>query len=346
MHKYIIQGEKELALNICYEVDLHSQPLGAGGMGQVFKGVRIDKGSGIRKDVAVKFLYQDLPTSAIRRSKQEASIQIQNENLIEMMGFIEMEEVNKYGVEVVRSFVVSELLHGVMLYDLLQGKTTDSNGEPITYAEELYAMLCNNRTEFAKTIVMKILAGVMALHDNGYIHRDIDPSNIMITDDRKIKLIDFGIAKEVDTSFSKTQDLTRTGSIVGKPSYAAPEIISGDIVAHNYSTDLYQIGILLYELMVGARPFIGSDHEIMVMQLNDDVPVENINHDGIAKIIAKATKKKQCDRYRSAAEFRVDLENCDTYDIDVPYNPNKNKAIWVGIYVILAILGILLGWHI
>ncbi len=347
MSNYIIKGNLEISSGIHYEVDLKKPPLGAGGMGQVFKGVRVDDNTGLRTDVAVKFLYQDLPLSAIKRSKSEAAIQIKSENLIEMMGFIEMEEVDRYGNSLTRNFIVSEFLQGVMLYELLQGNLTDANGNTIEYAEELYDLYSKDRVKFAKLIITNILAGVMALHDKGYIHRDIDPSNIMITVDRKIKLIDFGIAKNVKETIGDTQSLTKFGSFIGKPSYAAPELITGDVAAHNFSTDLYQVGVLLYELIVGTRPFIGADHEIMNMQINSPVPVENLSHAGFARIVAKAMKKKQGERYQSAAQFRADVESCETL-----VNENKEQSInngsllWGSLYAVAVAAGILLGLYI
>ncbi len=350
MSSYIIKGNLEDSMNIYYEVDIRKRPLGVGGMGQVFKGVRVDEDSGLRTDVAVKFLYQDLPVSAIKRSKCEAAIQIKNENLIEMMGFIEMEEHDKSGNYVTRNFIVSELLNGVMLFDLLQGKTTDANDFAIEYAEELNALMLEDRAKFAKLIVMNILSGIMALHDKGYIHRDIDPSNIMITVDRKIKLIDFGIAKNLRESQSTSQSLTKYGSFVGKPSYAAPELITGDVGAHNYTTDLYQIGILLYELIVGERPFTGAEHEVMKQQINDLVPVNKVPHAGIAKIIEKATKKEQSKRYNSATQFRADLENCDSIANDeeakkkkTGVNTKNELLLWGGLSAVAAAAGIFLG---
>jgi serine/threonine-protein kinase len=344
MSIYKIKSNSLSALGVHYEVDVEKSPLGSGGMGQVFKGVRVDENTGIKTDVAVKFLYQDLPESAIRRSRCEASIQIKNENLIEMMGFIEMDDRDRSGNVVKRNFIVSEFLQGVMLYELLQGKTTDINGETVEYAEELYALCANDRVQFAKLVVSNILAGVMALHDRGYIHRDIDPSNIMITVDRKIKLIDFGIAKKVKESFNNTQSLTKFGSFVGKPSYAAPELITGDVSAHNYSTDLYQVGVLLYELMVGTRPFTGAEHEVMNMQINSPVPIENVSHAGIAQIIKKAMNKSQSDRYNSAAQFKADIENCENLVVENKGQGVKNDLLlWGSLYAAAAIAGVLLG---
>ena len=83
----------------------------------------------------------------------------------------------------------------------------------------------NNKLEFAIFIVKNILSGIMALHDKGYIHRDLDPSNIMITADRKVKIIDFGIAKKLDSLNTQDQQLTNTGQFVGKAAYGAPEIL-------------------------------------------------------------------------------------------------------------------------
>ena len=345
MSNYIIKGSNETSSNIHYEVDLTHPPLGVGGMGQVFKGIRVDENTGLKTDVAVKFLYQDLPASAIKRSKNEAEIQIKNENLIEMMGFIEMEEVDKTGETITRNFVISELLHGVMLYELLQGKTTDSQGVPVEYAEELYSLLLKDRIKFARLVVANILAGVMGLHDKGYIHRDIDPSNIMITADGKIKLIDFGIAKNIRESYGNSQSFTKFGSFVGKPSYAAPELITGDIAAHDYTTDLYQVGILLYELIVGERPFTGAEHEVMNKQISAPVPLENIPHEGLAAIIGKAMKKEQSARYKSAAQFRADLENWDSIGgYKAPKTQPKNELVWWGVCSAIAVLaGVLLG---
>ena len=119
-----------------YEVMLDSAPLGVGGMGQVLKGTRIDA-SGNRLDVAIKFLFDDLPDQVIDRARREASIQIHNENLLEMYEFIQLDEVSSNGTVHKRYHVVSELLHGVILYDFLKGKTTDCRGAHLPYIEQI-----------------------------------------------------------------------------------------------------------------------------------------------------------------------------------------------------------------
>ena len=319
-----IQGEEEKQRHIHYEVDPELPSLGEGGMGQVLKGVQVNEVNGVRKDVAIKFLFEDLPAHAIERARREASIQIHNENLVEMFGFIEVVENPQSAHPVKRYHVVSELLQGVMLFDLLNGKTTDKNGNEVPFAQELYSKYQNDRFGFAVFIVKNILSGLMALHDKGYIHRDIDPTNIMVTEDGKIKLIDFGIAKKLPnhntTSGDKltTQDrsLTMTGQFVGKPQYAAPELVVGDIDYQNETTDIYAMGILFYQLLVGKLPFTGPVTKVLDAQKNKKTPVNNISGirdaEDFKYVISKATEKEQDKRYQSAAEFRVALDAIGT----------------------------------
>lgn len=313
-----LQGDKEKLLGIYYEVNTECEPLGAGGMGQVYKGSRVELATGVRKDVAIKFLFDDLPQHIIDRARREASIQIQNENLVEMFGFVETTEIAPSGEIKPRYHVVSELLNGVMLYDLLRGTTTNRAGEEIAYAKELYGLYQNERAFFAIRIVKSVLSGIMALHDNGYIHRDIDPSNIMITADCKIKVIDFGIAKQISSSSNVGQLLTTTGQFMGKAAYSAPELVSGDVAHQNESTDLYAIGILFFQLLAGRLPFEGPNHEVAQMQKEQKIPLHLLPPSKtpqilkeIKNIIAKATDKKQSNRYQSAAEFRVALEQLE-----------------------------------
>lgn len=309
-----IQGEDEKRRNIHYEVDTSQPSLGEGGMGQVLRGIRVNERNGLRQDVAIKFLFEDLPTHAVERAKREASIQISNENLVEMFGFIEVVEPRAGREPLRRYHVVSELLQGVMLFDLLNGKTTDKYGNEVPYAQELYSKYQNDKFGFAVLIVKNILSGLMALHDKGYIHRDLDPSNIMITVDRKIKIIDFGIAKQLDSLNTQDQQLTSTGQFIGKAAYAAPELVLGDVHHQDKTTDIYAVGIMLYQFIVGSMPFEGTMAELIKHQLNDKIPLKAVPYKAIRRIISKATAKSQRDRYQSAAEMRVDLEHLTKAD--------------------------------
>ena len=190
-----IQGNAEKQQGIYYEFDSSDEPLGVGGMGKVYKGLCINEITGQTKKVAIKFMYSDLPPHAIERARREASIRIKNENLVEMLGFIETEETNVLGEITHRYHVVSELLEGVMLDDLLQGNLNDRYGNPVPFAQKLYSDFQKDVYHFAINIIRNVVSGLMALHDAGYLHRDIDPTNIMVTTDGHIKLIIIFITK-------------------------------------------------------------------------------------------------------------------------------------------------------
>ena len=303
-----LQGETEKREGLYYQLDSGDEPIGVGGMGQVFKGTCVNEHTGATRPVAIKFMFDDLPQHAIERARREASIQLRNDNLVEMLGFIEIAERTQFGDVKMHYHVVSELLTGVSLSDLMEGKTTDRDGVSVPFAEKLLADYQNDSEHFARTVVMNILSGLMALHDAGYIHRDIDPSNIMITQDGHIKLIDFGIAKQMNTLTTNDKGLTVAGKFLGKPEYAAPELVLGDIQHQNQTTDIYAMGVLLYQCIVGHTPFEGPRHEILEQQLKTKLPLAAVHNKQLRKIIAKACEKKQDLRYRTSAQMRVDLE--------------------------------------
>ena len=309
MAKYKIQGKTERQQGIYYEFDPSEEPLGVGGMGKVFKGLCVNERNGMTKWVAIKFMYDDLPPQAIERARREAAIQIHNENLVEMLGFIETDERGPLGEIKHRYHVVSELLEGVMLDDLLQGKLTDRNGYLVPYAQRLYNDFQKDPYYFAVNIIRNVLSGLMALHDNGYIHRDIDPTNIMVTTDGHIKLIDFGIAKQRRSLTTNDKSLTVAGVFMGKPEYAAPELVLGDVKSQDQTTDIYSVGILFFQCLVGHPPFEGDRHEVLSMQLHSKMPLRLIKNKYVRKIVETATEKARPKRYQSAAEFRVALDH-------------------------------------
>ncbi len=303
-----LQGEKEKIQGVYYEFDTSSKPLGEGGMGKVYRGRRFNVNTHETRDVAIKFMFAGLPPNVIQRAEDEANIRIQHDNLVEMMGFLAVESRMPNGVVSIRYHVVSELLIGVSLLNLLQGEVTDQFGQGIPYAKTLYQMYNTDPYKFAVTIIKKVLSGIMALHDAGYIHRDIDPSNIMITQDGKVKLIDFGIAKKVDGLKTHDRNLTTAGQFMGKPQYAAPELIIGDIKNQNKPTDIYAIGVLLFQLIVGHLPFEGPSNVVLNSHLREKMPLKQIKDGGLRKIVERATMKDCTKRYLSAAEFRAALD--------------------------------------
>lgn len=304
-----LQGENEKREGYYYEFDTASKPLGEGGMGKVYRGRRVSTLTGETRDVAIKFMFAGLPPNVIQRAENEANIRIVHENLVEMMGFLTIETTLANGAKAQHYHVVSELLQGVSLSDLLQGNVTDQEGNPIPYAQNLYDLYRTDPAQFAVTVTKKVLSGIMALHDAGYIHRDIDPSNIMVTREGKIKLIDFGIAKKVDGLKTVDRNLTSAGQFMGKPQYAAPELIVGDLKHQNKPTDIYAIGIMLFQLAVGHLPFDGPSNVVINAHLQKKLPLSQIADRRLRQIVDRATEKDCTKRYQSAAEFRVALDN-------------------------------------
>ena len=263
MALYRIQGKAEKQKGIYYEFDSGDEPLGEGGMGKVYKGRCIDEVTGKSRFVAVKFMFSDLPPYAIEKARREAAIHFRHDNLIEMLGFIETESKTVLGEPLHHYHVVSELLEGVSLDKMFEGKLTDQQGHYVPYAEKLYKDYQQDVNHFAVVLIKSILSGLMAMHDAGYIHRDIDPTNIMITTDGHIKLIDFGIAKKMNSLTSHDKHLTQAGQFIGKPEYASPELVLGAISEQNQTTDIYAVGILLFQCIVGHVPFEGDRSDVL-----------------------------------------------------------------------------------
>lgn len=325
--------------SVRYEVDT-SDPnaeLGFGGTGKVYKGKRFDLSNGSVRDVAIKFLFEELPQKAIERARRETQISINSDNLVEMIDFVD--EVDAKGHH--HYYVVSELLYGIMLLDLLNGNLEAKDGTVYERISSLYNLYNNNRSKFAVFIIRNVLSGIMAMHDAGYIHRDIDPSNVMITADDKVKLIDFGLAKKmISLTAQHDRQLTSNGEFVGKVAYAAPELFLEDTQYHNATTDIYALGILFYQMLIGELPFQGSVYEVRRMQVHSKMPLNRIKNRHLRKIIGKATQKSQDKRYQSAYEFRVAIDELNRKSID---SANGNSLQFNAKLVILIIMGLILG---
>ena len=331
-----LQGNIEKRTGIYYEYDVDSTPLGEGGMGRVFKGYRVVERTGERMPVAIKAIYENIPERVVERARREANIQLDNDNLIRMYGFVEtvtqLEGDTKCKVHY---HVIMELLIGVTLEDIMNGVTSDQNGMQIPFAAEIYSQYTQNRDAAVVRIMKSILSGLMALHDNGFIHRDIDPSNIMLTIDGKIKLIEFGICKQIVSLESLDKALTATGVFMGKVNYAAPELVLGDVRSQNYTTDIYALGVLLYQLCTGHLPFTGTDQDILSANLRKSLPMGDVRRSDFKKIIRKATEKVQSKRYASVAELRVDLER-------ISANGNNGGNSKLGIVSVISVAVILI----
>src|SRR5688572_29779017 len=247
--------------------------LGAGGMGVVYGAV-----SPTGEEVAVKVLNTRDPEFAVR-FQRESKIQIASDHVVQVYGS---------GEEAGVPYIVFELLRGKPLTELVEeGPTAPAR---------------------AVDIGLQALAGLSAVHAAGIVHRDIKPANLFLTDDGTLKLLDFGIAMIAQV----TSRLTQSGGVIGTPSYLSPEQACGDPDIDE-TTDLWSLGVVLYELLSGETPF-ARDNAIATLlaivrepmtPLRDvapDVPID------LAMIVDRALEKQRSKRWRSAMELSAALE--------------------------------------
>jgi eukaryotic-like serine/threonine-protein kinase len=150
-----------------------------------------------------------------------------------------------------------------------------------------------------KRIMQGVLAGLQHSHEQGVVHRDIKPANILFSRGSHVKITDFGIARLDDS------DLTQLGSQVGTPAYMSPEQVLGDTA--DARSDIYSAGVVLYEMLTGQRPFVGSTNSVMHKFVHSPAPrvSESIAEfsPAVDAVVAKALAKEQKDRYQTANEF-------------------------------------------
>ncbi len=248
--------------------------LGSGGMGIVYKGWD----PAINREVAIKgvrkyALPEDERESVLSRFRQEAQAvgRLVHPRIVQIYDFIEDENA---------AYIIMELVHGKTLSQHLAAKETFGLRE-------------------IAQIIAQTLDGIGYAHSQGVVHRDMKSANVMINDDGRIKINDFGIAR-IDTS-----TLTKVGDLIGTPSYMSPEQFTGGEVGR--LSDLYSIGVIAYELLAGKRPFTGRLAEIMQQVVNASPESPSLHNHKLSpeidKVVAKAMAKNPADRYQTASEF-------------------------------------------
>jgi len=208
------------------------------------------------------------------------------------------------------------------------------------------------------TIAKQICEGLAEAHRQGIIHRDLKPQNIMIDSEGEVKIMDFGIARSIHI-----QGVTATGVQVGTPEYMAPE--QAEAKGVDQRTDIYTLGIMLYEMATGEVPFTGETPISIALKHREEVPKdpseinsqvpENLNH-----IILKCLQKEKENRYQTTAELLKDLtkleEGIPTLERVIPPKRPKTstevtvtltpKKILVPLFVVLiAVLITIAGWR-
>src|SRR3979490_2553226 len=146
-------------------------------------------------------------------------------------------------------------------------------------------------------LVQQLLSAVGVAHDYSIVHRDLKPDNILISNRGKTKILDFGISKLVDDKHR----LTATGSMVGTPAYMAPEQVKGEAV--DATSDIYSLGMILYELLHGEPPFTGPLPAVLHSQVFDRPRASTAIPSPIMEIILKATAKDPSQRFQSCEAF-------------------------------------------
>jgi len=248
--------------------------LGKGATGLVLRGFD----PAIRRPVALKVIDKSLldPADAdyiISRFRHEAQAvgRLTHPGIAAIYDFVEQGDLACIVMELVKGKTLAHHLREVRHYD------------------------CKD----AWDIIRQMLEALSYSHGQGVIHRDLKPANALVNEDGRIKITDFGVAR-IDTS-----TLTVMGDIVGTPHYMAPEQFGGK--ASSPQTDIYQAGIILYELLTGTRPFNGNNVEIMRAVLNEP-PAPPSTHvatipASLDRAILKALAKRAEDRYASARDF-------------------------------------------
>jgi serine/threonine-protein kinase len=198
----------------------------------------------------------------------------------------------------------------------------------------------------AVKLASSVCEALSYMHENGVVHRDLKPQNIMICYDGTIRIMDFGIAKA-----EKGRRITFAGftPAVGTPDYMAPEQVSGK--RGDVRTDIYSLGAMLYEMVVGVPPFDGDNpFVIMNARVTGDPAAPRKQNPNVSthveEIILHAMERNQGDRYQSAAAMKTDLDNpgavkltgrCERLQAPTPWKQSWKKVRWVVLGVSLSL---------
>ena len=267
--------------------------LGQGGMGAVY----LAENRRLNKKVALKFLSSEFITDNWARRQlireAQAVAMLDHPNICAVYDF---ESIGEH------SFIVMQYVEGETLSDLIRKKSLKPD-QIVTLAQQIANALAN-------------------AHAHGIIHRDIKPKNIMVTPSEQVKVLDFGLAKTIHKNMEDATEsisqLSRDGLLVGTIAYMSPEQLRGEKL--DYRTDIFSLGTVLYEMVCGKNPFAHktdakskSNAEVISSIMSEEPPsLRQVSMNcpkDFEHVVNKCLGKDPADRYQSAAELLIDLDN-------------------------------------
>jgi Tol biopolymer transport system component len=262
---------------------------GKGGMGEVYRARDINLG----REVAIKLLPESFPSGPDRLRFEREARAASALNHPNILTIHDIEQVDKY------RFIVSEFIDG----DTLRKRLTKG---PMRVSEAL-------------DIASQVASALAAAHDAGIMHRDIKPENIMLRRDGLVKVLDFGLAKGTESALTSTTPEQSTveffetdaGMVLGTSAYMSPEQSRGQAVDER--TDIWSLGVVLYEMITGTQPFTGETKSDVIVSILQKEPAALkdrtfSSEPALKRILQKALQKNVAERYQSAKDLLEDLK--------------------------------------